>query len=567
MNALYYHGMPFNLEQKKTDKPNEVTVMGATVYMAEVVPALLKFSTFDRIYFPEIPSQYRDEAMSLPEVVSNRDRITFLPWHKLDVLNEPDSLTCMNPGVSLRHLAKIRDRIRRDDAPLSGVLHSVNHISLLENTLLEILAPLRPFDTLFASSRAGVAAMENQIRYVREYYGSELKMGMEYQPKLARVPLGVDLECYRAKTLDISGQLRTEFNLPEEAVVILYFGRLSARSKADLLPLILAFSRLPYAERNLYLLVAGDDTQLNTSGDIWRFAEMLGCVDNVRIYANPIKSAKHSLYRTADIFVSPSDSTQETFGLTLIEAMASSLPVIASDWDGYRDIVVDGETGMLIPTLMPAYTEEFDRFQTWGLMTAEDLLARTTVVDISHLFKALECLCVTPDIRIRFGAEGRRRVERLYGWKQVIAAYEAVWRASRWSARQMSMSGVKKGVVSRRAGYSYSDIFGHYASRFISLDDEVALSRWVREIDNRERLLEEIACPGDHFDSKMFEYILNYLSDGSKICIKHLLSKQYEVSQEVSLQAFNRESMILLHLARLLKYGLVDNLSIAKDYQ
>ena len=49
-------------------------------------------------------------------------------------------------------------------------------------------------------------------------------------------------------------------------------------------------------------------------------------------------------YGMADVFVSPSDNIQETFGLSVIEAMASGLPVIVSDWDGYRDTVVDGVT-------------------------------------------------------------------------------------------------------------------------------------------------------------------------------------------------------------------------------
>ncbi len=56
------------------------------------------------------------------------------------------------------------------------------------------------------------------------------------------------------------------------------------------------------------------------------------------------------VWHAADVFVSPSDNIQETFGLAVIEAMASGLPVVASDWDGYRDLVADGETGFLVPT-------------------------------------------------------------------------------------------------------------------------------------------------------------------------------------------------------------------------
>ena len=53
----------------------------------------------------------------------------------------------------------------------------------------------------------------------------------------------------------------------------------------------------------------------------------------------------------ADVFISLVDNIQETFGITPLEAMASGLPVVVSDWDGYRHTVRDGEEGFLIPTL------------------------------------------------------------------------------------------------------------------------------------------------------------------------------------------------------------------------
>ena len=42
----------------------------------------------------------------------------------------------------------------------------------------------------------------------------------------------------------------------------------------------------------------------------------------------------------------------DTRGLRLIQAMACALPVVASDWNGYRDLVINGETGFLVPTVM-----------------------------------------------------------------------------------------------------------------------------------------------------------------------------------------------------------------------
>src|SRR5205807_881053 len=47
------------------------------------------------------------------------------------------------------------------------------------------------------------------------------------------------------------------------------------------------------------------------------------------------------------------DNLQETFGLSPIEGMAAGLPLVVSDWNGYRDTVRDGVDGFRIPTLMP----------------------------------------------------------------------------------------------------------------------------------------------------------------------------------------------------------------------
>ena len=42
------------------------------------------------------------------------------------------------------------------------------------------------------------------------------------------------------------------------------------------------------------------------------------------------------------------------FGLVIVEAMASGLPVVATDWNGYRDLVAHGDSGFLVPTAMVA---------------------------------------------------------------------------------------------------------------------------------------------------------------------------------------------------------------------
>ena len=59
---------------------------------------------------------------------------------------------------------------------------------------------------------------------------------------------------------------------------------------------------------------------------------------------------KHQALAAADLAVSLVDNTQETFGLSVAEAMAACLPVVASNWNGYRDLIRQGVDGFLVPS-------------------------------------------------------------------------------------------------------------------------------------------------------------------------------------------------------------------------
>jgi glycosyltransferase involved in cell wall biosynthesis len=105
------------------------------------------------------------------------------------------------------------------------------------------------------------------------------------------------------------------------------------------------------------------------------------------------------LYAGAAIVVCP--SRREGFGMACAEAMAHGKPVVASDVGGLRDLVVDGETGLLVPPRNPA-----------------------------ALRAAIDRLLADPDLRRRLGAAGRERVGELCGWPGVIDRTLAVYRSA-----------------------------------------------------------------------------------------------------------------------------------------
>ncbi len=95
--------------------------------------------------------------------------------------------------------------------------------------------------------------------------------------------------------------------------------------------------------------------------------------------------AKFHLYRKADIFCFPTFFESETFGVVILEAMQSSLPVIATRWRGIQSLVQDGETGYLVGINDP------------------DALAIKIKRLIDH-----------PELRQLFGKRGRKLFEQRY---------------------------------------------------------------------------------------------------------------------------------------------------------
>jgi glycosyltransferase involved in cell wall biosynthesis len=145
---------------------------------------------------------------------------------------------------------------------------------------------------------------------------------------------GVDVHRYRAAILRTSGQLR-----------LLIVGALAARKGQE------------FALRALALIVdAGVDAVLTLVGEgpdesmLKALASDLELVDRVR-FAGPTLDPRPNLHE-CDIFVLP--SRQEGFSNALLEAMASGLPVVATNVGGNAEALMDGEGGIIVPPRDPA---------------------------------------------------------------------------------------------------------------------------------------------------------------------------------------------------------------------
>jgi len=111
---------------------------------------------------------------------------------------------------------------------------------------------------------------------------------------------------------------------------------------------------------------------------------------------------KIELYTHAGVFVCP--SIYEPFGIINLEAMACGTPVVASAVGGIKEVVVDAETGFLVPvaqmTESPFEPLNPDQF-------AQDLASKVNT------------LMAETDLRERFAQAGRKRVEEIFGWPAI----------------------------------------------------------------------------------------------------------------------------------------------------
>lgn len=116
------------------------------------------------------------------------------------------------------------------------------------------------------------------------------------------------------------------------------------------------------------------------------------------------------LYSHAAVFVCP--SIYEPFGIINLEAMACETAVVASAVGGIKEVVVDGETGFLVP-LEQMKESPFEA-------TNPEKFARDLATRVNELMR-------NPQLRERFGKAGRKRVERHFSWSAIAEKTKALY--------------------------------------------------------------------------------------------------------------------------------------------
>jgi glycosyltransferase involved in cell wall biosynthesis len=176
---------------------------------------------------------------------------------------------------------------------------------------------------------------------------SEVKEILKENPeKFIEIPFGVDIEKFKPREKKQS--LIEKYHLGTEEKTILFVGGLDKAHYFKGVPkLIKAFHNfLMETKIQAQLVIVGDGSERFNYEQI---AFDYGLRDRV-IFMGPVKDDELPyIYNLADLFVLPSINKGEAFGIVLLEAAASGIPVIASDLPGVRSVVREGYSGYLTP--------------------------------------------------------------------------------------------------------------------------------------------------------------------------------------------------------------------------
>jgi glycosyltransferase involved in cell wall biosynthesis len=255
-------------------------------------------------------------------------------------------------------------RFRRLAERLSFARHSLSHLVAAGYDAVIVNKPF-DFPILWRARRAGLKARTLFRSGGRDFYlGDQLFAGAvqhwvsssrynadqvcrRYGRAVTVIHNGVDVELFRPlatgsvqDTVRRDAAWQHEYGVAQDDVVLASVGRLVGWK--GLRVIVDAMTQLPPHYR--YLVVGSGPEEV----PLRQLAKERGLEGRVRVVGRVDHAKLPDFLARCDLLVQPSIG-EEAFGISVVEAMACGLPVFASNNGGLPEIVVDGETGRLLP--------------------------------------------------------------------------------------------------------------------------------------------------------------------------------------------------------------------------
>jgi starch synthase len=362
---------------------------------------------------------------------------------------------------------------------LCGITHTTASARVMDALAELLTAPVQPWDAIICTSQAVKANLEHIVAAQTEYLRHRLGISTVVLPQLPVIPLGIHSGDFVFSSAQRASE-RAGLGIAEESLVVLFIGRLSYHAKAHPLAMYQAAEQVARSSGKQLVLIECGWHANDSIREAFAEAAQLAC-PSVQVIQLDGRSAegRQAAWASADIFCSLVDNLQETFGITPLEAMAAGLPVLVSDWDGYKETVREGVDGFRIASIMPGdgLGRDLAQRHALGIDSYDRYCGYTSslvAIDVVAATAALRRLVESPELRQRMGAAGRARVRAHYDWSGIIPRYEALWRdlAAIRKSRGATLAPLPQPWPARPDPFS---AFASYPSRRLSPETRLAL--------------------------------------------------------------------------------------------
>lgn len=341
--------------------------------------------------------------------------------------------TIFFPGPGYLDAPWRRQRYRPDACSLVGVTHTVSTRRVMEGMHRLMIEPVEDWDAIICTSRAVQSVVARQMKEEEAFVQNRFGATRVPMPQLPIIPLGIQTADF-TPVPGARDKMRQRFGAPDDAIVVMTMGRLTAVEKANPAPMLIALEEVAQTTgKPIHLWQVGWANRDGEAALHQDAPKALAPSVQAQVIDGRDPEVRRHIWAGADIFTLAVDNIQETFGLVPVEAMAAGLPVILPDWNGFRDTVVHNETGFLLPTRMPrpglvlgSYLARRFADGTDDYLRHLSLLQQQTQIDVRAYVAALTALVTNSDMRRGMGAAGQAHVRAHFDWRAVIPQYLAL---------------------------------------------------------------------------------------------------------------------------------------------
>ena len=333
------------------------------------------------------------------------------------------------PSPAAKDFAFSRNAFNPSAFSFMGVTFTLSSNGAMDQVADLVLPPFKPWDAMICISQAALDFSTQLQNEMKAWWSAQTGATRFNTPQLPVIALGIDCPAFTPQPA-MREKARAALELGASDVAFLFSGRLSFHAKANPAPM---YQALEQAAKKASVVCIEAGVFPNEAIRAGFVAAQKALAPSVRfIWVDGQDELRYrQAWQGADAFVSLSDNIQETFGLTPVEAMAAALPVVVSDWNGYKDTVRDGVDGFRVPTTLPpaGVGADLAMRHALGLDTYDFYIGRAslaTVVDPTALAAACTQLATQPELRARMGAAGLARAQSDFDWPVILQRYAAL---------------------------------------------------------------------------------------------------------------------------------------------